>query len=161
MREVRSWLRAGNERLYEKSQVRLFRLILESMRLTPSSKAPVQLVRSFIVSIIAFIFDFGLMLIMKETLGMNYLIAATLSYCVGLIVNYFLSILWVFADRKMARRHIEFSFFAIISLVGLAINGGIIAGLVQLLQIDYRLAKIVATVVVFFWNFIVRKKYLY
>lgn len=140
---------------------KLAKLFIKSLGLVPSTNLSVQLIRSLIVSIVAFVFDFGLLLVMKEALSMNYLIAATISYCVGLIVNYVLSVMWVFPDHKISRRHVEFSFFAIISLVGLAINGGIIAGLVQGANLDYRIAKLVATIVVFFWNFIVRKKILY
>jgi putative flippase GtrA len=131
------------------------------MRLTPSSKARVQLVRSLVVSTIAFAVDFGLLVFLREVAGLHYLLAATVSYCVGLLVNYVLSVKWVFADRKLSNRRTEFVIFAVISMIGLILNNLVLSGLVQLIGLDYRLAKIAATIVVFFWNFLVRKKILY
>lgn len=67
----------------------------------------------------------------------------------------------MFAKRKLANRHAEFAIFTIICAVGLGLNLIIIAGLVQLVHFDYRWAKAVSTVIVFFWNFLARKKILY
>jgi len=131
------------------------------MKLAPSKDLSVQICRSLIVSVIAFIADFGTLVVLKQKFGVQYLVAATLSFGLGVIINFYLSVRWVFADRKFASRHAEFSIFFVISAIGLALNLVIIAGLVQLAGIDYRLAKIASTIVVFFWNFIARKKVLY
>ncbi len=138
-----------------------WQLLLESARLQPSRKASVQLIRSLVVSAIALVADFGTLVALKEMLGINYLVAATLSFSLGLAVNYILSVLWVFADRKLSSRQTEFVIFAIICGIGLALNLGIIAGLVQFGRVDYRLAKAVSTILIFFWNFLARKKFLY
>lgn len=136
-------------------------LLKECCEFTPSDKALVQFIRSLVVSVIALIADFGTLVFLKEVLGVHYLLAACLSFCLGVAVNYYLSVRWVFARRKFTNRHAEISIFFIICAIGLAFNLGIIAGLVQLANIDYRIAKGVSTVVVFFWNFIARKKILY
>lgn len=129
--------------------------------MTPTKNVTVQVIRSLVVSVIAFIADFGMLVVFKEFLGIHYLLAAALSFGVGVVVNYTLSVRWVFADRKLASRHAEFIIFLTICAIGLGLNLMIIAGMVQFLNIDYRVAKIVATIVVFFWNFIARKKILY
>lgn len=147
--------------IYVNGKAGLFRLILASLTRTPSDNLKVQLVRSLIVSCIALVVDFGMLLFLKEVLGVHYLLAATTSFCLGVIVSYVLSVKWVFATRKVANRKAEFVIFLIICAVGLALNLMIIAAMVQLLSIDYRVAKAVSTVVVFFWNFIARKKILY
>lgn len=136
-------------------------LLKESCNLTPSNRATVQMVRSLVVSVIALIVDFGSLVILKEVFGVHYLLAATISFGFGIAVNYTLSVKWVFARRKLANRHAEFVVFTIICTVGLGLNLVIIAGLVQLVHFDYRLAKAVSTVIVFFWNFLARKKILY
>ena len=136
-------------------------VLKESLQLTPTHKLAVQFVRSLVVSVIALVFDFGLLIFFKQVLGINYLIAATLSFTVGVVVNYFLSIWWVFANHKLASKRAEMLIFLIINAAGLALNLLIIALLVQRAHIDYRVAKAVSTVVVFFWNFIIRKKILY
>ncbi|NTW61170.1 GtrA family protein [Candidatus Saccharibacteria bacterium] len=105
--------------------------------------------------------DFCTLVLFKEVFRVHYLIAAVLGFSLGMVVNYALSSVWVFSYKKLENRSKEFLVFIIISIIGLALNLVIISSMVQLLQVDYRLAKAVATIVVFFWNFIVRKKILY
>lgn len=136
-------------------------VLRESLKLQPSHQLSVQFVRSLVVSVIALIFDFGFLVILKELAGVHYLVAAALSFTIGVTVNYFLSIWWVFAHRKLSSRQAEYAIFVTINVIGLVLNLVIIAALVQLLDFDYRLAKAVSTVVVFFWNFAGRKKLLY
>lgn len=79
-------------------------LIIETCKLKPSHNTLVQLARSLVVSVIALIVDFGGLVILKEFFGINYLVAATLSFLMGVTVNYFMSIWWVFANRKLASK---------------------------------------------------------
>lgn len=120
-----------------------------------------QLVRSLVVSVVALFFDFGLLVVFKQVFGINYLVAAAMSFLIGVMVNYTLSVLWVFANHKLSSRHAEMLIFLLINVIGLGLNLVIIALLVEWLNADYRIAKSVSTVVVFFWNFIIRKKLLY
>ncbi len=138
-----------------------FRLVIEVAGLKPSHKYVVQLIRSMIVSVVALIADFGALVLLKEKAGFNYLIAATLSFSLGMTVNYILSVKWVFAFRKLDSYHKEFIIFVILGLVGLVLNLLIIAFVVSQLELDYRFAKAISAVLVFFWNFIARKKLLY
>lgn len=133
----------------------------DSWGFKPSQRYTVQLVRSLAVSVISLIFDFSTLVACKELVGINYLVAAAIGFIVGVIVNYLLSIVWVFPDHKLSSRHAEFVIFVIICAIGLGLNLAIIAGMVQGLSVDYRLAKLVSTIVVFFWNFFARKKILY
>jgi putative flippase GtrA len=147
--------------VYRSIRTRGITLLFESIKRTPSNDISVQVVRSLVVSVVALIADFGLLIIFKEVFGIHYLLAAALSFGIGVVVNYILSVRWVFAHRKLANRHAEFIIFLIICTAGLGLNLVIIAGLVQVFAVDYRIAKIVSTIVVFFWNFIARKKILY
>lgn len=127
----------------------------------PHPNTYVQLVRSLVVSVVALVFDFSTMVLLKEKAGINYLLAATIGFTVGVTVNYFLSVFWVFTNRKFISAKIEFILFVVICTIGLVLNLIIISLLVEQLRVDYRLAKLFATVAVFFWNFIARKKILY
>jgi putative flippase GtrA len=153
----RNSLAASYRSIYSKGQ----KIVKESVQLTPTNDVTVQIVRSLVVSVIALLVDFGMLIIFKEVLGINYLLGAAMSFCLGVVVSYSLSIRWVFANRKFTNRHAEFLVFLTISAAGLGLNLVIIAGTVQLFNVDYRVAKIVSTAVVFFWNFIARKKILY
>ena len=98
---------------------------------------------------------------MKEKLGIYYLLSAAGSFFMGVLVNYYLSVKWVFATRKLASRRAEFLIFVVITGVGLLFNLLIIAGMVELVKVGYWIALVVATIIVFFWNFLARKKVLY
>ena len=113
------------------------------------------------VSIIALLADFGILVALKEGVHANYLVAATISFSIGVVVNYILSVRWAFNNRKLTSKHMEFLVFVFICAVGLAFNLLIIAGSVNYLHMDYRLAKGISTIIVFFWNFLARKKFLY
>ena len=132
-----------------------------SYGLERSDDYAIQFIRSLVVSAISLVVDFSILIFLKQVLGVNYLIAATLSFCVGVLVNYLLSVTWVFAQRKLDNRTHEFVIFVVITGIGLVFNLLIIAGMVELLKIDYRVGKAVSTIVVFFWNFLARKKILY
>lgn len=136
-------------------------LIAEVLNLQPSHSAHIQLLRSLVVSAIALIVDFGSLVFMAQEMGIHYLVAATIAFGFGVTVNYILSVKWVFASRKLASRHHEFTIFVIITAIGLGLNLLIIAGMVELLKADYRVGKVVSTIIVFFWNFLVRKKLLF
>ena len=136
-------------------------LLKEALSLEPSRKLSIQFVRSIVVSTIALAFDFGLLIVLIQVFDLYYLLAAALSYSVGVVVNYELSVRWVFADHKLASKKAEFTIFATVNTIGLGLNLAIIAGLVELFSTDYRWAKVVSTVAVFFWNFILGKKILY
>lgn len=135
--------------------------VKKSFGIKPHEDTAVQFIRSLVVSAIALVFDFSTLIFFKEILKFNYLLAATFGFLIGVAVNYILSVVWVFTQRQIASRAKEMTFFLVISGIGLLLNLGIIAALVSGLKIDYRAAKAFSTVVVFFWNFLVRKKFLY
>jgi putative flippase GtrA len=114
-----------------------------------------------VVSVIAVIVNFGGSYILKEKLGVYYLLSAAGSFFMGVLVNYYLSVKWVFATRKLTSKHAEFLIFVVITGVGLLFNLLIIAGMVELVKVGYWIALVVATIIVFFWNFLARKKVLY
>ncbi len=138
-----------------------WKTVKDTLSLQPNSSPTIELTRSLIVSVIALIVDFSTLVFTKEKLGINYLVAATLGFLAGVVVNYILSVRWVFTKRQLASKHIEFAIFVVICGVGLALNLLIIAGLVEWLSFDYRIAKLIAVILVFFWNFLMRKKVLY
>jgi putative flippase GtrA len=119
--------------------------------------ALVQLFRYVFVGGAAFAVDFGLLWALKEFAHLHYLIAATLSFAAGLTTNYLLSTRWVFNRAKMKSKTAEFAIFTLIGIVGLLLNDLIMWFFTEKLALYYLLSKIVATLIVFFWNFLSRK----
>ena len=105
----------------------------------------------------AFIVDFLSLFVLTDFFGIYYLISAAIAFILGLVANYLLSISWVFNKRKLNKRHIEFGVFALIGIVGLGLNEVFIWVFTQDLQIYYLISKILAAVIILFWNFFARK----
>jgi putative flippase GtrA len=122
-----------------------------------TNQTKIQMFRYLFVGGAAFIVDFLSLFIFTEFFGIYYLISAAIAFILGLVTNYFLSISWVFNKRKLKKRHIEFGVFALIGIVGLGLNEVFIWFFTQDLQIYYLISKILAAVIILFWNFFARK----
>lgn len=117
----------------------------------------VQFFRYGFVSFAALIVDFGGLILLTELFKIHYIISATLSFTAGLAVNYLLSRAWVFEASRIESRLREFSLFTGIGIVGLILNDILLWVLTSHLGVYYVLSKLVATAIVFFWNFGARK----
>lgn len=126
----------------------------------PLKKLIAQFMKFGIVGVIAFIIDYGVMIFLTEVFGVPYLISTTISFVVSVIFNYFASMRFVFKRKDDMSRRREFIIFVVLSVCGLAINDVLMWLMVDSLFIDYRLSKIVVTVVVAVWNFVTRKIFL-
>ncbi|RPH31497.1 MAG: GtrA family protein [Bacteroidales bacterium] len=120
-----------------------------------------QLFRYTLVGGFAFLIDFGTLFFLTEYLHIHYLISAGIAFIVGLIVNYFLSVKWVFDGHTMDNRLMEFVVFSLIGVVGLGLNELFIWILTDILLIYYLLSKLITAFVVYFWNFFARKVILF
>lgn len=127
----------------------------------PTQNVFIQLFRYLFVGGTAFVVDFGLLWGLTECCNLHYLLAAALSFITGLIVNYTLSIRWVFCEHLLNSRVVEFLGFAVIGLVGLGLNEAIIWVATEWLHCHYIISKIISAAVVFFWNFLARKYLLF
>ncbi|WP_294477383.1 GtrA family protein [uncultured Bacteroides sp.] len=127
----------------------------------PTSNVICQFVRYAFVGGLAFVVDFGLLYVLTEYLSLYYILSASLSFIVGLLINYFISILWVFSDYKSSNRVAEFIYFALIGIVGLLLNVFILWLITEFFDIYYMYSKLIAAVVVYLWNFLARKYFLF
>ena len=119
-----------------------------------------QFMKFGVVGVIAFVIDYGFMVLLTEVFGVPYLISTTVSFIISVVFNYFASMRFVFKRKDdMSRRH-EFIIFVILSVIGLVINDVFMWLMVDFLFIDYRISKIVVTFIVAVWNFVTRKIFL-
>lgn len=112
-------------------------------------------------SFAALVVDFGLLVALTEWAHLNYLVSAAVGFCVGLIVNYILSVTLVFSQRRLNSRRLEFLGFLVIGLLGLALNEILMKTFVEALGLGYALAKIPAAGVSFVFNFVTRRVLLF
>jgi putative flippase GtrA len=118
-----------------------------------SNNLLIQLFRYTFVGGAAFIVDYGLLYVLTEYAGLHYLVSATISFIVGLLVNYFISTIWVFGDSAY-NKTTSFIFFASIGVVGLVLNDVFIVLFTQTLSMHYMLSKLITAILVYLWNFL-------
>lgn len=119
-----------------------------------------QLMKFGVVGVIAFIIDYGLMVLLTEAFNVDYLVSATVSFTVSVTFNYFASMRYVFQHKEGMSRKREFAIFVVLSVIGLGINDLIMWLGTGLWGISYLITKLVATFIVMVWNFVTRKKFL-
>lgn len=118
-----------------------------------------QILKFGIVGVIAFVIDYSLLYFFTEKLNINYLISSGLSFVISVIFNYFASIKFVFkTNHKQGIKDIII--FMTLSTIGLGLNELIMYVGVNNLNYYYMVVKIVATVIVMFYNFITRKLFI-
>ncbi|WP_427875858.1 GtrA family protein [Gardnerella sp. 2492-Sm] len=125
-----------------------------------------QVVKFGIVGIIALIIDVALLNLLMLA-HLNNVIAGTISFVISLIFNYIASMKYVFKHREDMAKWMELLIFVISAVIGLLINDLIIwastLGLAESLRgsaiyvLRTNIGKLIATVVVAVWNFIIRK----
>ena len=116
-----------------------------------------QIIKFGFVGFLCFFIDYGVMVLLTDRFGMDYRVSYGISFTVSVIVNYILSVTFVFETDKKKNRSGEFVIFVVLSLIGLAINEACMWLSVEFLGIHYKLSKIGATGVVMVYNFISRK----
>ncbi len=118
-----------------------------------------QIIKFGIVGVIATVVDFGTLVVLKELLDIDVLIASAISFCVSVAVNYILSMAFVFKTKNQSKVK-EFIVFVFLSIGGLCLNQLILWIGIQFTSINYLIVKLFALVVVPIYNFITRKRLL-
>lgn len=121
----------------------------------------IQLLRYTLVGGAAYGVDFTTLYLLTDRGGLHYLLSAALAFSAGLVVNYLLSIAWIFRRRQVESRSVEFIAYASIGLVGLVLNELFLWIGVEGLGLHYLVAKVGSAVLIYLWNFFVRKFFLF
>ena len=120
-----------------------------------------QFLKFGIVGVIAFLIDYGVLMLLSQGLGWNPVVSAAISFIVSLVFNYLASMKYVFARKEDLQK--EFVIFLALSVVGLIINEIIMyAGTAAFGSgaLAVTATKVLATAIVMVWNFLSRKKWL-
>ena len=116
-----------------------------------------------VVGVLAFLIDYGVLMLLSQVFHMNPVAAAAISFVVSVVFNYVASMRFVFTHRDDLSKGREFVIFVVLSVIGLGINelcmwaGTALLGESALMV---TVTKVFATAVVMVWNFLSRKKWL-
>ena len=110
-----------------------------------------------IVGGICFVIDLGLLMLLTDLAGLHYLVSSIISFTVSCIVNYILSMKLVFVRKDTIKPYAEFLIFVVLSVIGLGLTELLMWLGADCLSIDYRLCKIVTTLIVMVFNFVTKK----
>jgi putative flippase GtrA len=135
-------------------------IMLKKLLMGQSNHFMVQFIRYGFVAVVAFIIDFGLLIVFTKYLGIFYLLSSVMSFSISLVANYFLSVAWVFSHSDY-KRSVEISAFIAIGLVGLVLNTFIIWLCTSVFGVYYLYSKLIAVAIVFFWSFAARRYFLF
>ncbi len=101
--------------------------------------------------------DIGLLVFLKESLRVETITAASISFASATCFNYVFNARWVFPMQGKQYTKRSFALFWLVSLLSLGLNNIIIAFFTRWLHISYLIAKLVAVTVILGWTFAARK----
>ncbi len=120
-----------------------------------------QFARYVVAGAAAMLVDTGALWFLFEIAHFHRILAGSIGFALGALVNYLFSVFWVFSRRKVKNRYLEIISFVIIGLIGVGLNAGILELLNGGLNLHILPAKGISLSIVFFWNFFARKLFLF
>lgn len=116
-----------------------------------------QFARFLVVGLASFAVDYGLFVLLFHTFSVQYIVASTISFSISLVLNYILTLKFVFEARPGRRIFHEFAAYIGLNIIALGLNQLILYLSVDLLGMSPFVGKLVATALVLVYNFISRK----
>lgn len=101
--------------------------------------------------------DIGLFLALAKGFGLPYQPVAAGTFILATLVNYVLSVRFVFVSGQRFGKRSEIALVYLVSAVGLGLNAAILWACVEVAGSGLFVAKIAATGSVFFWNYFARR----
>ncbi len=123
-------------------------------------RIPVQAIKYGLAAFGGFAADYAVLLMLKEWVGLHYLVAVPLAFLAGIAVNYLIGIWFVFRRGNLSLAR-ELLLFVTISMLALAITEGSMYLFTDLLRVDYRISRLVSGVVTYLFNFFSRRFVIY
>lgn len=130
------------------------------MRAALTQETTKQFGKFAVVGLASLAVDYALLMFLVEACQADLFFSTTVSFIVSVIVNYALSMKYVFDHREGMSRKREFTIFAILSAVGLGLNDLYMFIGVTMLNVGYQAMKLISTFLVTWYNFFSRKKFL-
>ena len=72
-----------------------------------------QIVKFGIVGFLAFCVDYGILFLLTDILGCNYLLSSAIAFSISTVFNYIFSMKFVFISKDNANKIAEFLFYLV------------------------------------------------
>lgn len=131
-----------------------------------------EILRFVIAGGAGFAVEIGALILLKEKLGMDTLIATPIAFTISVIVNYLICVFWVFRGAREQNRKNQIAFF-LTSAVGLVLNEvlmllfrvawgeeKVLFTVLSFAVSLYVLNKVLATCIVMIWNYWTKRRIL-
>ncbi|MBU0935245.1 MAG: GtrA family protein [Spirochaetes bacterium] len=118
-----------------------------------------QLLRSFVASFVSFSLDFLTLLLLKRYIYLTA--AAAIGFITGTVLVFILNKYWVFPRQRYSSLATQFSVFFSFALSGSLMYTLLFAAFSGPLRLHFALAKTTASLLVFIFNFLTRKFFLF
>lgn len=105
-------------------------------------KLLLQFCKFGLVGTLCFCIDYGIMVLLTETTDLGYFLSSAISFTLSVVVNYILSMRFVFKGKDELNKFQEMAIFVALSIVGLALNQMIMWIAVEFFRVFYAVAKI-------------------
>lgn len=139
----------------------MFKNIVHKIFYEKSDKVHMQFIRYLFTSGIALVADYALTFFLTEFCKVYYLVSSMSGNILGLIINYLLSIAWVFNNRKVKDQRMEFFIFILTSIVGMIITQSLVWLLTEIFKFHYMISKSFSILFGYLVRFFLRKKLLF
>lgn len=123
-------------------------------------KLVLQLIKFGGVGVVCFLIDYGILFLLTDIVKLGVLYSAAISFSVSVVVNYILSVKFVFDTNPKHDKKRNFILFVVFSVIGLGLTELIMKIGVDYMLINYLIVKIAATAIVMVFNFVTRKLFL-
>ncbi len=120
-----------------------------------------QIVRYFFVGGISALLDLLIFLFLAKIKGFNYLWVGGLGFILATLLNYVLSIKYVFESKVRFTKRVEIFWIYVVSLVGLFLHLAFLYLFIDLVHMEKMTGKVLAGIAVFLWNYLMRKNFIF
>jgi putative flippase GtrA len=113
-----------------------------------------KFIKFCIVGFAGVFIDFGITFLFKEVFKVQKYLANAIGFTTAATTNYIFNRVWTFQSHN-PQVLLEFTRFFVIALIGLGINSLIIWAMSGKFKVNFYVSKLVATVIVTAWNFLI------
>ena len=136
---------------------------------TPGNSGIWEVIRFVVTGGVCFLIEFVALVLLRDKVGLDTLIATPIAFLISVIVNYILCVRWVFTGAKEQKNAAKLGFL-ITSVMGLLLNEGlmwlframfgedsVVLTVFGFVVTMYMVNTCLATVIVMVWNYFTKR----